>query len=72
MQTCKRRKRETPHYGYLVFSRLRKGPEWEPIGVAWLDTTRAVCVSNVLAEGAKPLGKVNKRKWLGAWCAGDF
>jgi hypothetical protein len=47
-----------------LFQIARKGPEWEPIGVAWLDTTRAVRASNVLAKGAMPLGKENVRKWL--------
>jgi len=54
------------------FQSARNGPEWEPIGVARLDTTRAVRVSNVLAEGAKPLGEENVRKWLGAWRASGF
>jgi len=48
------------------------GPEWEPIGSARLDTSRAVRVSKVLAEGAKPLGEENVRKWLGAWTSSGF
>jgi hypothetical protein len=54
------------------FQSARNGPEWEPIGVARLDTTRAVRVSRVLAEGARPLGEENVRKWLGAWRASGF
>ena len=54
------------------FQSARNGPEWEPIGVARLDTTRAVRVSKVLAEGTKPLGEENVRKWLGAWRASGF
>ena len=53
------------------FQSARNGPEWEPLGVARLDTTRAVRVSSVLA-GAKPLGEENVRKWLGAWRASGF
>ena len=48
------------------------GPGWEPIGSARLDTSRAVCVSKVLAEGAKPLGEDNVLKWLGAWSSSGF
>ena len=48
------------------------GPEWEPLGNARLDTSRAVRVSKVLAEGAKPLGEENVRKWLGAWTSSGF
>jgi hypothetical protein len=54
------------------FQSARNGPEWEPIGVARLDTTRAVRISRVLAEGAKPLREENVRKWLGAWRASGF
>ena len=54
------------------FQSARNGPEWEPIGVARLDTARAVRVSKVLAEGAKPLGEENVRKWLRAWRASGF
>lgn len=54
------------------FQSARIGPEWEPLSVARLDTTRAVRVSSVLAEGAKPLGEENVRKWLGAWRASGF
>src|SRR6266852_5906907 len=43
------------------FQSARIGPEWEPIGVARLETKRAVCVSKVLAEGAKPLDEENVR-----------
>lgn len=51
---------------------MRTGPEWEPLGVARLDTARAVRVSKVLAEGAKPLGEENVRKWLSAWRKSGF
>jgi hypothetical protein len=54
------------------FQSARIGPEWEPLSVARLDTTRAVRVSSVLAEGARPLGEENVRKWLGAWRASSF
>lgn len=54
------------------FQAAHFGPEWEPIGVARLDTARAVRVSNVLAEGVKRLGEENVRKWLGAWRASGF
>jgi hypothetical protein len=54
------------------FQSARNGPEWEPIGVARLDTTRAVRVSRALAEGTRPLGEKNVRKWLGAWRASGF
>lgn len=54
------------------FQSARIGPEWEPLSVARLDTTRAVRVSSVLAEGAKPLSEENVRKWLGAWRASGF
>ena len=37
-----------------------------PIGTVRLDTSRAVRVSKVLAEGAKPLGEENVRKWMSA------
>ena len=51
---------------------MRTGPEWEPLGVARLDTARAVRVSKVLAEGAKPLGEENVRKWMSAWRSSGF
>ena len=54
------------------FQSARIGPEWEPLSVARLDTTRAVRVSTVLAEGVRPLGEENVRKWLGAWRASSF
>ena len=54
------------------FQSARIGPEWEPLSVARLDTTRAVRVSTVLAEGARPLGEENVQKWLGAWRASSF
>ena len=54
------------------FQSARIGPEWEPLSVARLDTARAVRVSSVLAQGAKPLGEVNVRKWLGAWRESGF
>lgn len=57
-------------FGFFQSARL--GPEWEPLSVARLDTTRAVRVSSVLAEGAKPLDEENVRKWLGAWRASGF
>jgi hypothetical protein len=57
---------------FSFFQSARIGPEWEPLSVARLDTTRAVRVSSVLAEGAKPLGEENVRKWLGAWRASGF
>ena len=43
-----------------------------PIGTVRLDTSRAVRVSKVLAEGAKPLGEENVRKWLSAWTSSGF
>jgi len=54
------------------YQSMRTGLEWEPLGVARLDTTRAVQVSSVLAKGAKPLGEENVRKWLSAWRANGF
>jgi hypothetical protein len=54
------------------YESARTGPEWEPLWIARLDTTRAVRISNVLAEGAKPLGEENVRKWLTAWRSSDF
>ncbi|KAI9459309.1 acetyl-CoA synthetase-like protein [Russula earlei] len=57
---------------YRVFQAARTGPEWEPLGIAHLDTTRAVQASKLLAEGAKPLGVENVRKWLSAWRASGF
>jgi hypothetical protein len=50
----------------------RTGPEWEPLGAARLDASRAVRVSKVLAEGAESLGEENVRKWLGAWRSSGF
>jgi hypothetical protein len=57
---------------FSFFRSARTGLEWEPLGVARLDTTRSVRVSNVLAKGAKPLGEENVRKWMSAWRAGGF
>jgi hypothetical protein len=57
---------------FSFFQSVRTGPEWEPLGVARLDTTHAVRVSKMLAEVAKPLGEENVRKWLGAWRASGF
>lgn len=57
---------------FSFFQSARIGPEWEPLSVARLDTTRAVRVSSVLAGGAKPLGVENVRRWLGAWRASGF
>jgi thioester reductase-like protein len=54
------------------FQSARTGPEWEPLGVARLDTARSIRVSSVLAEGAKPLGEENVWKWLSAWRASRF
>jgi len=54
------------------YQSVRIGPEWEPLGVARLETKRAVRVSNVLAEGVKPLDEENVRKWLGSWRASGF
>ena len=57
-------------FGFYQSARI--GPEWEPLGVARLETKRAVRVSNVLAEGVKPLDEENVRKWLGSWRASGF
>ena len=57
---------------FAYFDSAPIGPEWEPIGTARLDTSRAVRVSKVLAEGAKPIGEENVRKWLGAWTSSGF
>jgi hypothetical protein len=57
-------------FGFYQSARI--GPEWEPLGVARLETRRAVRVSNVLAEGARPLDEENVRKWLGSWRASGF
>ncbi|KAI9433075.1 acetyl-CoA synthetase-like protein [Lactarius indigo] len=57
---------------FSFFLSARTGPEWEPIGVARLDTARAVRVSSVLAEGARPLGEENVWKWMSAWRASRF
>jgi len=57
---------------FSFYQSVRSGPEWEPLGVARLDTARAVRVSKVLAEGAKPLGEENVRKWLSAWRSSGF
>jgi hypothetical protein len=54
------------------YQSARVGPEWEPLGAARLETKRAVRVSNVLAEGVKPLDEENVRKWLGYWRASGF
>jgi len=57
-------------FGFYQSARI--GPEWEPLGVARLETKRAVRVSSVLAEGVKPLNEENVRKWLGSWRASGF
>ncbi|KAH9077806.1 acetyl-CoA synthetase-like protein [Lactarius deliciosus] len=57
---------------FSFFQSARTGPEWEPIGTARLDTARAIRVSNVLAEGARPLGEENVWKWISAWRASRF
>jgi thioester reductase-like protein len=57
---------------FSFFQSARTGPEWEPLGVARLDTARAIRVSGVLAEGAKSLGEENVWKWMGAWRASRF
>ena len=57
-------------FGFYKYAPI--GPEWEPLGIARLDTSRAVRVSKVLAEGAKPLGEENARKWLDAWTSNGF
>ena len=54
------------------YQSVRIGPEWEPLGVARLETKRAIRISNVLAEGVKPLDQDNVRKWLGSWRASGF
>lgn len=54
------------------FQSARAGPEWEPLGVARLDTARAIRVSSVLAVGARPLGEENVWKWMSAWRASRF
>lgn len=57
-------------FGFFQFARA--GPQWEPLGVARLDTARAIRVSSVLADGAKPLGEENVWKWMSAWRASRF
>lgn len=57
---------------FSLYESARTGPEWEPLGVARLDTARAVQVSKVLAEGAEPLGEENVRKWVSAWRSSGF
>ena len=57
---------------FSYFDSAPMGPEWEPIGTARLDTSRAVRVSKVLAEGAEPIGEENVRKWLNAWTSRGF
>lgn len=57
---------------FSFYQSVRTGPEWEPLGVARLDTARSIRVSKMLAEGAKPLGEENVRKWLSAWRTGGF
>lgn len=57
---------------FSFYQSVRTGPEWEPLGVARLDTARAIRVSKMLAEGAKPLGEENVRKWLSAWRSSGF
>lgn len=57
---------------FSFYDTARTGPEWEPLGAARLDASRAVRVSKVLAEGAEPLGEENVRKWLAAWRSSGF
>jgi hypothetical protein len=57
---------------FSFFQSARIGPEWEPLGVARLDTARAIRVSSVLAEGARPLGEENVWKWMRAWRVSQF
>jgi len=57
---------------FSFYDTARTGPEWEPLGAARLDASRAVRVSKVLAEGAKPLGEENVWKWLAAWRSSGF
>ena len=55
-----------------VYECARMGPEWEPLGIARLDTSRAIQISNVLAESTEPLGEENVTKWLSAWRTSGF
>ena len=57
---------------FSFYDTARMGPEWEPLRAARLDASRAMSVSKVLAEGAKPLGEENVRKWLAAWRSSGF
>ena len=57
---------------FNFYDTARTGPEWEPLGAARLDVSRAMRVSKVLAEGAKPLGEENVGKWLAAWRSSGF
>ena len=57
---------------FSFYDTARTGPEWEPLRAARLDASRAMCVSKVLAEGAKPLGEENVRRWLAAWRSSGF
>jgi hypothetical protein len=57
---------------FSFYDTARTGPEWEPLRAARLDASRAMRVSKVLAEGAKPLGEENVRKWLAAWRSSGF
>jgi len=57
---------------FSFYDAAHTGPEWEPLGAARLDVSRAVCVSKVLAEGVEPLGEENVRKWLAAWRSSGF
>ena len=54
------------------YASARTGSEWEPFGLARLDTSRAARASKVLAERAKPLGEENVREWMGAWSSSGF
>ena len=54
------------------YGSARTGPEWEALGLARVDTSRAVRVSKVLAVDAKPLGEENVWKWLSAWSSSGF
>jgi hypothetical protein len=57
---------------FSFYDTARTGPEWEPLRAARLDASRAMRVSKVLAEDAKPLGEENVRKWLAAWRSSGF
>jgi hypothetical protein len=64
MESGKGASRQTRTTVIWVLPIYAQRPRVELIGVARLDAARAVCVSKVLAEGAKPLGEENARKWI--------